>query len=83
LIRTDCYHGGVKPASRRKTSFEVDFHKIEQAKAVLGTTTLTDTVDAALGEVIRLHDRRRLVEMLFTPGTLDLDDDDVMRSAWR
>jgi len=50
---------------------------------VLGTTTLTDTVDAALGEVIRLHDRRRLVEMLFTPGVLDLDDGDVMRSAWR
>ena len=70
-------------ASRRKTSFEVDFNKVEQAKAVLGTTTLTATVDAALGEVIRLHDRRRLVEMLFTPGVLDLDDGDVMRSAWR
>jgi hypothetical protein len=70
-------------ASRRKTSFEVDFNKVDQAKAVLGTTTLTDTVDAALGEVIRLHDRRRLVEMLFTPGVLDLHDGDVMRSAWR
>lgn len=68
---------------RRKTSFEVDFAKVEQAKALLGTTTLTETVDAALGEVIRLHERRRLVEMLFTPGTLDLDDSDVMRSAWR
>ena len=69
--------------ARRKTSFEVDFGKVEQAKAVLGTATLTDTVDAALAEVIRLHDRRRLVEMLFTPGVLDLDDADVMRSAWR
>ncbi len=73
----------MDPSHRRKTSFEVDFDKVEQAKAVLGTTTLTDTVDAALGEVIRLHDRRRLVEMLFTPGVLDLDDGDVMRSAWR
>jgi hypothetical protein len=73
----------VDPSARRKTSFEVDFDKVEQAKAVLGTTTLTDTVDAALGEVIRLHDRGRLVEMLFTPGVLDLGDDDVMRSAWR
>jgi hypothetical protein len=68
---------------RRKTSFEVDFAKVERAKALLGTSTLTETVDAALGEVIRLHDRRRLVEMLFTPGVLDLDDADVMRSAWR
>lgn len=73
----------MDPSHRRKTSFAVDFDKVEQAKAVLGTTTLTDTVDAALGEVIRLHDRRRLVEMLFTPGVLDLDDGDVMRSAWR
>ncbi|MGH8993276.1 MAG: hypothetical protein ACRDYV_09430 [Acidimicrobiia bacterium] len=69
--------------ARRKTSFEVDFSKVEQAKALLGTSTLTETVDAALGEVIRLHERRRLVEMLFTPGTLDLDDGDVMDAAWR
>lgn len=68
---------------RRKTSFEVDFAKVERVKAVLGTTTLTETVDAALAEVIRLHDRRRLVEMLFTRGVLELDDGDVMRSAWR
>jgi hypothetical protein len=68
---------------RRKTSFEVDFTKVEAAKAVLGTTTLTETVDAALAEVIRLNDRRRLVELLFTAGLLELDDDDVMRSAWR
>ncbi|MGH9041691.1 MAG: hypothetical protein ACRDZ3_15845 [Acidimicrobiia bacterium] len=68
---------------RRKTSFEVDFAKVEQAKTLLGTSTLTDTVDAALAEVIRLHDRRRLVEMLFTAGTLDLGNDEVMRSAWR
>ena len=70
-------------APRRKTSFEVDFAKVDQVKAVLGTTTLTDTIDAALAEVIRLHDRRRLVEMLFTPGVLELDDGDVMRLAWR
>jgi hypothetical protein len=69
--------------ARRKTSFQVDFGKVEQAKALLGTSTLTETVDAALGEVIRLHERRRLVEMLFTPGVLELDDGDVMRSAWR
>ncbi len=68
---------------RRKTSFEVDFGKVEQAKALLGTTTLTDTVDAALAEVIRLSDRRRLVEMLFTPDVLELDNGDVMQSAWR
>ena len=70
-------------SSRRKTSFEVDFEKVDAAKAILGTRTLTDTVDAALAEVVRLHDRQRLVEMLFTPGVLDLDDPEVMTGAWR
>jgi hypothetical protein len=73
----------VASASRRKTSFEIDFGKVETAKQVLGTTTLTDTVDAALDEVIKLQQRRRLVELLFTPGRLQLDDPDVMAGAWR
>ena len=68
---------------RRKTSFEVDFAKVDEAKRILGTRTLTETVDAALSEVLDLQRRHQLVEMLFTPGTLDLDDPDVMAGAWR
>ncbi|HEY3828545.1 MAG TPA: hypothetical protein VGL57_05060 [Solirubrobacteraceae bacterium] len=70
-------------ATRRKTSFEVDFTKVDAAKDILGTTTLTDTVDVALGEVIKLEQRRQLVELLFTPDKLALDDPDVMAHAWR
>ena len=70
-------------AARRKTSFEVDFDKVKSAKEILGTRTLTDTVDAALDEVIKLQQRHRLVEMLFTPGRLQLDDPHVMAGAWR
>jgi hypothetical protein len=73
----------VAPTTRRKTSFEVDFGKVESAKTILGTTTLTDTVDAALDEVIKLEHRRRLAELLFTPGALQLDDAGVMADAWR
>ncbi len=69
--------------ARRKTSFEVDFTKVDAAKEILGTTTLTDTVDVALGEVIRLERRRRLVELLFAPHALALDDPAVMARAWR
>ncbi len=69
--------------ARRKTSFEIDFAKVASAKEILGTDTMTATVDAALDEVIRLRQRRRLVELLFTPGRLDLDDPDVMAGAWR
>lgn len=69
--------------AKRKTSFEVDFAKVESAKEILGTHTLTDTVDAALDEVIKLQQRQRLVELLFTPGRLHLDDPQVMAGAWR
>lgn len=69
--------------ARRKTSFEVDFEKVASAKEILRTRTLTETVDAALAEVIRLDQRRRLIELLFTPGRLQLDDPDVMAGAWR
>lgn len=78
-----CYTSGVAIAAKRKTSFEVDFGKVESVKEILGTRTLTDTVDAALDEVIKLQQRRRLLEMLFTPGRLQLDDPDVMARAWR
>jgi hypothetical protein len=70
-------------ATRRKTSFEVDVAKVQAAKEILGTKTLTDTVDAALSEVVRVRQRKALVELLFTPGALALDDTDVMASAWR
>lgn len=73
----------AQQSTRRKTSFEVDTAKVEAAKGILGTTTLTDTVDAALSEVAKLEQRRRLAELLFTPDALQLDDPDVMAGAWR
>lgn len=70
-------------ADRRKTSFEVDFAKVEAAKAELGTRTLTETVDAALDEVVQRRKRMELVELLFDPDVLAIDDPEVMRGAWR
>lgn len=68
---------------RKKTSFEVDFEKVDAARGILGTRSLTDTVDGALDEVIKLSQRERLVELLFEPGALDLDDPAAMAGAWR
>lgn len=76
------YIRAVATASRRKTSFEIDPAKVAEARAILGTKTLTETIDAALGEVVRVHQRQELVELLFTPGTLALDDPGVMSKAW-
>lgn len=70
-------------STRRKTSFEIDTAKVEAAKQVLGTRTLTDTVDAALTEVVKVRQRKTLVELLFRPGALELDDPEVMSGAWR
>ena len=73
----------METAIKRKTSFEIDTTKVAAAKQVLGTKTLTDTVDAALSEVVKLQQRRRFLELLSTPGVLELGDADVMRNAWR
>lgn len=73
----------MNTAARRKTSFEVDFTKVDAARGILGTKTLTDTVDAALDEVLKLQQRQRLVELLFEPGALELDDPKAMAGAWR
>jgi Arc/MetJ family transcription regulator len=68
---------------RHKTSFEIDTEKVTAAKEILGTRTLTDTVDAALSEVVRSRQRRQLVELLFRPDALALDDRETMADAWR
>jgi hypothetical protein len=52
-------------------------------KGILGTKTLTDTVDAALSEVVKLRQRSQLLDLLSTPGALELNDPEVMRGAWR
>jgi len=70
-------------ATRRKTSFEIDTDKVSAAREILGTKTLTDTVDAALAEVVKLRQRRQLAELLFRPGALELDDPETMAGAWR
>lgn len=57
--------------------------KVAAAKEVLGTKTLTDTVDVALSEVVKLRQRKTLLELLFRPGALALDDPESMSGAWR
>jgi Arc/MetJ family transcription regulator len=47
-----------------KTSLVIDRKKVAEAKKILGTTTLAQTVDAALDEVISLAARRRLLERI-------------------
>lgn len=68
---------------KRKTSLEVDMAKVDLAKKALGTKTMTETIDAALDEIVQREAGRKLLEILDTPGALELDDPEVMKGAWR
>ena len=67
----------------RKTTLEIDDETLADARRILGTSGIKDTVDAALREVRVQDARRRLIDQLRTLEGLDLDDPEVMRAAWR
>ncbi len=62
-----------------KTSIEIDREIAEEAAAILGTSSLRDTVDAALREVINAKRRLELVALLSEPGRFDFD---AAEHAW-
>jgi len=67
----------------QKTALRLDHDLLAQARAVLGTSTTTETIHAALTEVVAARARARLFERLRTRNGIELDDADVMRQAWR
>lgn len=77
------YTRRMAAATKRKTSFEIDTAKVAAAKEVLGTKGLTDTVDAALDEVVKRQRRMELLELLSDLSTSDLADPEIMAGAWR
>lgn len=77
------YPGSVITIAKRKTSFEIDTGKVDAARDVLGTKTMTETVDAALDEIVDRRRREKLVELIFDSDALAIDDPEVMRGAWR
>ena len=65
-----------------KRLIEVDDEKLASVRALLGTTTLKSTVDAALDEVLALDQRRRA--LLGEHGIEDaLSDPTRRQAAWR
>ena len=67
----------------RKTTIAVDRQAAREAQEELGTSTLVETVNGALREVAARASRRRFVERLSQRKDIDLDDPEVMGSAWR
>ncbi|MGH8988577.1 MAG: type II toxin-antitoxin system VapB family antitoxin [Acidimicrobiales bacterium] len=66
-----------------KTALRLDDELLARAREVLGTTTTTETIHAALAEVVARKGRGRLFERLRTQEGIDLADDEVMEQAWR
>ena len=67
----------------RKTSVDIDERLIEQAKVLLGTGSIKDTIDSALREIVRADVRRQEIRALAEMDGLDLADATVMAKAWR
>jgi Arc/MetJ family transcription regulator len=62
---------------RRHTTIDIDMDLVREASVALGTSRMTETVHAALEEVVR---RRRLLMLLEFRPALDLDDLRAMRA---
>lgn len=62
---------------RKHTTLDLDRDLVAQARELLGTTTATETVHAALAEVVR--GRRRMALLDLNPA-LTLVDLDAMRA---
>jgi Arc/MetJ family transcription regulator len=62
---------------RKHTTIDLDTDLVRRAGEVLGTTRTTDTIHAALSEVVR---RRIRLGILSLRPALSLDDLDAMRA---
>lgn len=62
----------------KRTSMNVDLDLVKEAQEVLGTTGTTETVHAALREIVR----RRRLERLLRHDFSNLDLEEVRESRW-
>jgi Arc/MetJ family transcription regulator len=66
-----------------KTALRLDEELLNHARELLGTSSATETIHAALTEVVARRGRERLFERLRTQDGIDLADDSVMSGAWQ
>ena len=66
-----------------KRLVDIDDALLDEATEILGASTMKETVNRSLEEVVLAARRRRHVERLSTMRDLDLANPDVMAGAWR
>ncbi len=62
----------------RRTSLNLDFELVGEAREALGTKGTTETVHAALREIVLRRRRRRLLEYDFS----EFDNEQLERLVW-
>jgi Arc/MetJ family transcription regulator len=62
----------------RRTSLNLDFGLVEEARSALGTSGTTETIHAALREIVLRRRRRRLLDYDFS----EFDNDELERLVW-
>jgi len=68
-----------------KRLVDIDDEFLEEARRVLNTTTLKDTVNEALRTTVQSATRRRLTREdldAFAEATVDLRNPEIMAKAW-
>ncbi len=72
---------GAAPVTR--TLIDTNDELLERARAVLGTGTKKDTVNAALAQVVALNARRRFLDDARRGDLAGAADESVADQAWR
>jgi Arc/MetJ family transcription regulator len=62
---------------------DIDDALLNEAKSVLGSSTMKETVNWSLSEVVAAEQRRRHADRLASMSGLELDNPGVMSQAWR
>lgn len=90
--RPTCEHGytaytqDIQEVTLTKRLVDVDDDLLEQARRILGTTTLKDTVNESLRGTIRTAHRKTLTKedlAAFAEAAKDLGNPEVMARAWK
>ena len=67
----------------QRTTVELDTDRLAEVRAILGTTGIRDTIDAAFDHVVRQARRDALLEQLTTGDGLDLGPEHFDRARPR
>ena len=62
-----------------KTTVDINTEQMEQAQAILGTTTLKETIDVAVRRVIAEEARERFIDLASSGYFAELADPEVRR----